>query len=133
MPTFLASEQLSDHGRLLIERREVGRAGDVAADRAGEVVDAERNAVLRDSRAEDQDVLRGGGRGLQRADRVGGIRSAAGHEAVADGGAGGAVTGGVLLVEGDGVGAERVGDRIAEALGGRVERVVLRSWQMPTV
>lgn len=44
---------------------------------------------------------------------------------VADGGAGGAVTGGVLLVEGDVVGAERVGDGVAEALGGRVERVVL--------
>ena len=119
-------EQLRDHGRLLIERGQIGRAGDVAADRAGEVVDAERNAVLRDGRAEDRDVLRGGGRSLQRAGRVGKDQiHAAGHEAVADGGAGGRVAGGVLLVEGDVLGAERVGDRVAEALGGRIERVVL--------
>ena len=55
----------------LILANATGALQAAAADRAGEVVDAERNAVLRDGRAEDRDVLRGGGRSLQRAGRVG--------------------------------------------------------------
>lgn len=116
---------LRDHGRLLIERREVGRAGDVAADRAAEVVDIKGNTVGSDGGAEDGNIARGGSGGGQRA---GGVRHdeihAVGNEAVDDGGAVGAVAGGVLVLEFD-LAGQRLIQRVDEALRGGVERLVL--------
>ena len=44
------------HGGLLVQRSQVGGAGDVAADRAGEVVDVQRHAVFGDGGAQDGNI-----------------------------------------------------------------------------
>ena len=107
---------------LLIERCKIGRAGDVAANGAAEVVNVQRHAVFGDRRAEDGDGLRRGdggleGRGRIREDQVD-IR---GREARADRAAGGDVVGGVLLFKNDLV-TQRLGQRILEALRRGIEK-----------
>ena len=87
---------------LLVEGREVGGAGYVGADGAGEVIDAERCAVLRYRGAENGDSRGCGGgclncRSCVRHDEV----DVVGNKAVYDDGAVCGLAGGVLIVKGD--------------------------------
>ena len=56
--------------RLLAQVGQIARAGDVAADGAGEIVNVQRHAVGGDGGAENGDIARRGGRRLQRGGRV---------------------------------------------------------------
>lgn len=104
---------------------QIGRAGDVAADRAAKIVDVERNAVGRDGRAEDGNISRGGdgsgqGRSGVRHDEV----DALGDKAVDDSAAVDGIAGGILHVDGHGV-AERFFQCVNEALRCGIERLML--------
>ena len=104
---------------------QIGRAGDVAADGAVEVVDIERNAVGCDGRAEDGNISRGGdgsGQGWSgvRHDEV----DALGDKAVDDSAAVDGIARGILHIDGHGV-AERFFQCVDEALRCGIERLML--------
>ena len=114
-----------DHGRLLIQRRQVGGAGDIEARRPTPAVDVQRGGVVGHGRAQNRDVAGGRHGGLQRGRGVGHDQvHAVGHEGVDDGRTGVGIAGGVLHVKADGV-AQLLGQRVLEALGGGVQRLVL--------
>ena len=118
-------EPVKDHLGLFLQVGQIGRAGDVAADRAAKIVDVERNAVGRDGRAEDGNISRGGdgsgqGRSGVRHDEV----DALGDKAVDDGGAAVGIAGGVLLLNLDLTG-QRLVQRVNKALRRGVKRLVL--------
>ena len=115
---------LLNHGRLLVQRRQVGGAGHVGAHQAGKVADLQRHAVFGNRGAQHGDGAGGRGGRLQRRGGVGQNQiHVVGHKAVDDGGAGGALAGGVLLFKGDAV-AQRLGQGVFKALGGGVKRHV---------
>ena len=125
-PTVCASGNSSlSMGGLLVERRQVRRAGDVAAHGARPVFDLQRGGVVRHGGAQHGHVGRGRSRRLQRRRRV---REDQVHplrqKAVDDRRAVGRVARGVALGEGHGV-AQRVGQGVLKALRGGVQRVVL--------
>ena len=99
-------------------------AGDIAAHSARPVLDGEGGGVVGDRSAQNGDITGGRRGGLE---GIGGVGQDQVHifgdEAVHDGAAVGVLAAGVLLLEGDRV-AQRLGDRVLEALGGGVQRVV---------
>ena len=116
---------LHDHISLLVQRSQVRGAGDVAADGAGEVGQAQSHAVLGDGGTQNGDLV--GGR-LCSLQSGGGVChdevNAGGNEAVGDGGAGSGVTLCVLEVELHVV-AELCGQSVLKALCCSVQSGVL--------
>ena len=119
-------EPLGHHGGLLLQIGKVGGAGDVAAHSAVEVVQIQRYAVGGDGRAQNRHLGGGGGRGGQRRGSVGHDEvHIGGQETIDDGGAVVALTGGILHVDLYIV-AQRLLQRVHEALGSGVQSRVLR-------
>ena len=119
-------EQLLEHGGLLVQRGQVGGAGDVAAQYLVLcAVQAQGDAVVGDGGAQNGDV---GGGGLGCLERIGGVGQHQvhifRHKAVHDGGAVVVLAAGVLLVKLHPILAEGLHQSRLEAPGGRVQRVV---------
>ena len=112
------------HGGLLVQRGQVGGAGDIASHGAGKVVNVQRYAIFGDGGPQDGNVRRRGHGRLQRSGGVGQNQvHISGHKGIDDSGAGVGITCGVLHIKGDRV-AQLLGQRVNKALGGGIQRVV---------
>ena len=112
------------HGGLLVQRGQVGGAGDVAAHGAGKVVNVQRYAIFGDGGPQDGNVRRRGHGRLQRSGGVGQNQvHISGHKGIDDSGAGVGITCGVLHIKGDRV-AQLLGQRVNKALGGGIQGLV---------
>ena len=122
---FGVGEQLLDHGCLLVQRCQIGRAGDVVAHGTRPVGDVQRGGVVGDRGTQHGD---GGGSLCGSLQGRGGVCqnqvNVVGNKAVYDGGAVGGIARGVLLVKLDGV-AQLGGQGVLEALRGGVQCHVL--------
>ena len=117
--------ELEDHIRLLGKGRKVAGAGNVLTDNAGEVVNAERHAVLGNGGAENRDGHGRIVRSLQSGRRVGHNEVVLlGNKAVYDRAANGNITGGVLNIDSNIFFAENVFKRLLKAFGCGVERLM---------
>ena len=110
--------------RLLIQRSQVGRAGDIYPRLAVHAGQIQRHAIIRHRRAQNRDIARSALRRLQRSGSVGHDQvNILGDKGVHDLHASSSLASRVLLVKYYPV-AQLFGQEIAEALGGCIQRRV---------